>query len=155
MASLLKSAFLCIGFLASFAAAAQTINVGSQLAEIKLEDQFEQSLSLTSETQYLLFSRDMKGGEVVQLALEQHENNDAVDIIYLADISKMPGLISRFIAVPRMKDYPFSVGLDREGDATSNLPSNKDVATLVTLDNLTVKSIQFIDDADALAKLLR
>ena len=34
------------------------------------------------------------------------EKNSAV---YVADISGMPSLISKFIALPKMKKYPFSV----------------------------------------------
>ncbi|UJF21885.1 hypothetical protein [Shewanella sp. OMA3-2] len=127
------------------------LKVGDMLADISLQNQFEKPLKVTSETQVLLFSRDMDGGEVVQAAFDATpENQRPAKLIYVADLSGMPSLIAQFIAVPKMQDYSFMLGLDREGDITARLPAEKDQATIIKLNQLKVISIEYAQDAQSL-----
>jgi len=61
----------------------------------------------------ILFASDKKTSDLLRdylLPLSQKENilekNSAV---YVADISNMPSLITKYIALPKMKKYPFSI----------------------------------------------
>ena len=112
-----------------------------------LQDQFDKPISVTEQTTTLIFSRDMDGGEVVQAAFaEAPKDQWPQNLVYIADISGMPSLIAKFIAVPKMKDYPFILGLDNEGVATANLPASKEQATIIKLNQLEVISIEQVDE---------
>lgn len=144
---------LIISLIFSSVAVAETqaIKVGDTLVPISLQDQFEKTLNVTPETQVLLFSRDMDGGEVVQAAFDATpENQRPANLVYLADISGMPSLIAKFIAVPKMQDYPFILGLDREGDITAAFPAEKSQATVIKINALKVISIEYVQDAQSL-----
>ncbi|QIR13483.1 hypothetical protein [Shewanella aestuarii] len=138
---------------AQAAAEQQWLKVGDKLAPISLQDQFDKPIEVTAKTTMLIFSRDMDGGEVVQAAFaEAPKEQWPQNMVYIADISGMPSLIAKFIAVPKMKDYPFVLGLDREGAATANLPTTEKQATIIKLNQLEVISIEQVADANLLIK---
>lgn len=149
--------FISCMFLVNFAQAS-FYQAGDQVSPIQLEDQFENSIEVNANTQVLLFSRDMKGGDIVKEALElQVSEGEKIPAtqVYIADISGMPSLIAKFVAIPQMKDLPFSMGLGKEEEATKLLPSEKDLATLILLDNLKVIEVHNFDSSVELVKALR
>ena len=144
---------LIISLIFSSVAIAQTpiFKVGDTLVPISLQDQFDNPLQVSAETKVLLFSRDMDGGEIIQAAFaDTPEEQRPVHLAYVADISGMPSLIARFIAVPKMQDYPFLLGLDREGEMTAAIPAVKGQATIIKLSDLKIQSIEFAQDAKTL-----
>lgn len=149
--------FVICTLLTSFAQASSYVE-GDLVSQIQLQDQFENDISVSEDTQTLLFSRNMKGGDIIKEALEvlTAEQKQASDkLVYVADISGMPSLIAKFVAIPQMKDLPFSMALDREGETTRLLPSEKDQATLIKLDRLKVMSVSTFDSSAELIKALR
>ena len=131
---------------------------GELISSFQLQDQFENEVVVSSGTEVLLFSRNMKGGDIIKEALEllKDGNEQGQDnLVYVADISGMPSLIARFVAIPQMKDLPFSMGLDREGDVTKMLPGEEDKATLIRLDKLKIIDVVIIESSEALLKELK
>ena len=131
---------------------------GELISSFQLQDQFENEVVVSSGTEVLLFSRNMKGGDIIKEALEllKDGNEQGQDhLVYVADISGMPSLIARFVAIPQMKDLPFSMGLDRDGDVTKMLPGEEDKATLIRLDKLKIVDVIIFDSSEALLKALR
>jgi len=149
--------FVFCTLLTSFAQASSYVE-GDLVSQIELLDQFENKIAVSEDTRTLLFSRNMKGGDIIKEALEvlTAEQKQASDnLVYVADISGMPSLIAKFVAIPQMKDLPFSMALDREGETTRLLPSEKDQATLIKLDGLKVMSVSTFDSSAELIKALR
>ncbi|GAA0787225.1 MULTISPECIES: hypothetical protein [Pseudomonadati] len=144
---------LIISLIFSSAAVADrpAIKVGDTLVLISLLDQFEKPLNVTAETKVLLFSRDMDGGEIIQAAFaDTPDDQRPENLVYVADISGMPSLIAKYVAVPKMQDYPFTLGLDREGEITAAFPLVKGQATIIKLNDLKIQSIEFAQDAKML-----
>lgn len=156
MKSVIYAVLLCLSFVVSEVYANDAkVTVGDMLSPISLQDQFEQPMSLDANTTILLFSKDMKGGEVIAQAFEKVDKKDrSSQVIYFADISGMPSLIAKFIAIPKMKDYSFSLGLDKEGGATAILPFTEEKATILKLNQLEVAAIDYVDSPDELTLLL-
>lgn len=138
----------------SVVANATNLKLGDNLAAFSLNDQFDNQQSISADTEVLLFSRSMKGGDIIQETLESFQDKQPEKVIYVADISGMPSLIAKFVAIPQFKDMPFVIGLDRDGKATAILPEQKDFATLIRLDGLTIKDIAYFDSALNLQKAL-
>ncbi|MEZ9234999.1 hypothetical protein [Shewanella sp. 10N.286.52.A9] len=136
-------------------AQAEVFVVNDKIEPVTLEDQFEQPLVVNEQTQWVLFSRGMKGGELIQASLESlPAEKQPENLVYIADISGMPSLIARFVAIPKMKDLPFSMGLDREGDVTATFPSEKDMASVIKLDKFNVVSIEHFDSSGAITEAI-
>lgn len=55
----------------------------------------------------------------------------------------MPSLIAKWFAIPKMKDYPYRVALDRGGNATAGIPRQPDQVTLLHLNQGDILDIHF------------
>jgi len=92
---------------------ASPLVLDSTITNLKIKDQHEVEHTLDKNIKTILFASDKKTSDLLRdylLPLSQKENilkkNSA---IYVADISNMPSLITKYIALPKMKKYPFSI----------------------------------------------
>jgi hypothetical protein len=130
--------------------------VGDRLPEIVLRDQHDHEDAVDASTRILLFSRDMDGGKLLQSALEGTDAEVLAeqDAVYLSDISGMPSLIARLFAVPSMRKRPYSMLLDRSGEATERIPDVEEKATVIFLKDLRIERIEHVDSADGVRALI-
>lgn len=149
-ALLLALILLCVGALA------EPLQVGRSLAPFSLEDQHGESHTVDASARILLFSRDMEGGGLLKEALEGRDASylSARGALYLADISGMPRLIARFVALPRMRRRAYPMLLDPDGSATRALPDREGEATLVFLDRLRITRIEYAGTSEEVRALL-
>jgi len=128
-------------------AAAEPLGPGMQMPPLTLSDQHDVEASIGTETRFVVFARDMDGGDIVEEALE--EDGPALlagaDAVFVSDIHRMPGVITTLFALPSMRKRPYRMLLDREGAATADLPSEEDKVSLIRLDDLEIKSVDYID----------
>ena len=119
--------------------------VGDHIAPITLKDQHDKTASVDEVTRVVLYTRDMPGGKVVRKVIEEEDADYLPDnhAVFLSNISGMPGMIAKMIALPRMRKHHYSIALDRDGETTKNIPSKDGNTTIVILDNLEIKSIEF------------
>ena len=151
--------YCCLGvllFLIPTALHAEPYREQSIVAPFQIEDQHGQPYTLDVGARALLFSRDMDGGTVIKETLS--EGGEALlnqgGAVYVADISGMPWLVRKMIAKPRMRERPYRMLLDEDGDLTENLPSVEGKATLMVLDRLKVVRIMYLDSVAELRKTL-
>ena len=99
---------------------ANALEQGDKLAPWTLLDQYDQAYSLAAGTHILLVARDMDGAKLVKAALAEQPKGylEARDAVFVADIQRMPALISKLFAIPAMRDYNYRVLLDRDGRTT-------------------------------------
>lgn len=128
------------------AAAAEPYAVGDAIAPFTLEDQHGESRNVDASVKVILFSRDMDGGDVLKQGLADVEPDylNAKQAVYVADISRMPGVIAAVFAVPAMRGRPYSMLLDRDGETTARLPDAEGRATLIFVDRLTIRRIEHV-----------
>jgi len=132
------------------------LKVGDRLEPFTLEDQHGENHQLGSQVRAVLFSRDRDGGEVMSDAMEGHDGEflAARGIVYVNDISAMPGMVTRLFALPKMRRRPYPILLDRDGDLTARFPDRSQAATLIRLDHSTLTSVDSITEAAELKVLL-
>jgi hypothetical protein len=131
-------------------AGAQPVAVGSRLSPLKLQDQHDNAAEVGSVVRLLLFTRDMAGGTLVKDALAERDQHflDACHAAYIADVSGMPSVVTRLMALPRMRKRPYRVLLDRDGELTASLPYVPDTATLLELEQLRVTRVAHLRTVD-------
>ncbi|PKG56726.1 hypothetical protein CXF83_03725 [Shewanella sp. Choline-02u-19] len=135
---------------------ANTYVVGDPMETLKLQDQYEADYAIDSTIKHVLFSRSMDGGTLIQTALEeQPELYKKGDLAYVADISGMPSLIARFVAIPQFKQFAYRVALDRDGEITKALPAQKDQVTLIQISDNKITQISYFDSAESLLEALK
>ena len=149
---LLLATFLALGLNAA------SLNVDSTVNYIKIKDQFEKEHTIGTNVKTILFASDKKTSDMLRdylLPLSEKENilekNSAV---YVADISGMPSLISKFIALPKMKKYPFSVLL-LDDTNKDNFVKEDGKIIVYSLENGKVVKIDKISTKEELAKFIK
>jgi hypothetical protein len=135
---------------------AALLKLGDTLTESKFIDQFDQTHSVGKQTKMLFFAKSKHAGSLMtdiisDLASDHLRKQNAV---YIADISGMPSLVSRFIALPRMRDITTPILLVREAENASWLPSKEDKVTVVKVVDGKVAQIDFTAEKERLRRLL-
>lgn len=137
---------------------AAPLAVDSVVENIKIKDQHEAEKIIDAKIKTILFASDKKTSDLLRdylLPLSEKENvlekNSAV---YVADISGMPSLISKFIALPKMKKYPFSVLL-LDDTNKDNFTKEDGKIIVYSLDNGKVVKIEKISTTEELANIIK
>jgi len=102
--------------------------VFAQTPSMSFQDQWGQSHTLDQKTRWVVYSHHMAGNDWVKGAFEQLKLQDLAQhrLLYVADISGMPSLISKWMAVPAMQDYAFPIALVRAHERLPDWPRTQD-----------------------------
>jgi hypothetical protein len=135
---------------------AMAATIGERLTPWTLQDQYDQPYTLDEKTHVLLVARSMDGSKMVKAALENQPKGymEARDVIFLADVQRMPSLIGKFIAIPSMRNYSYRVVLDRDGSVAANYPGAEDKVLWLQLENGTLVAQKAFANADELRAAL-
>jgi hypothetical protein len=150
----MKAAALLLLCLLSTAALA--LEPGERLAPWTLLDQFDVPYTLNDETRILLVARDMDGAKRVNAALQGKPRGylDERRAVFLADVSRMPGVIATLFALPKMRDYNYRILLDRDARIAPRYPAGEGEVLWLQLDGLQIVAQQVFTRADDLRQAL-
>ena len=126
------------------------------LTAVTLPDQFETVTPINEETEWIVFSMNHEVSDVINKAIEDLKITDIQSLkgAYVSDISKMPSMISKMIALPKMRKYTFKVLLDKEGDITKTWPRKDLKATIINLKKLEISEVVHTDQIAVIKKFL-
>ena len=123
------------------AATEPAIEVGDPFPVWELTDQFDETHQLPGEsTQVIVFVRSKQADETLAPVLESAvaESLGNGEVVYVSDISRMPGLISRLFALPALRDRSYPVVLVREEGVSAPLVTRTDCLALYRIERGTV-----------------
>ena len=132
------------------------LGVGAQLDPVSLGDQHGKQHALDASVRAILFSRDRAGAGLMTASME---TRDAAflgprGVVYVNDISPMPKAAATLFALPKMRRRSYAILLDRTGEVTKDFPDKDRFATLIHLEALKISKIEYLGDAESLAKRL-
>lgn len=135
---------------------AHALEPGDRLAPWTLLDQHERPYTLTPDTRVLLVARDMQGAKLVKAALAEQPAGylEARGAVFVADIERMPAVISTLFAIPAMRGYAYRVMLDRQGRVAERYAVPDASVQLMRLDHGTLVAQETYVDAEALKQAL-
>ncbi|EOQ97218.1 hypothetical protein LEP1GSC195_3064 [Leptospira wolbachii serovar Codice str. CDC] len=124
--------------------ATPTLVVGNPLPEINYTNQWEEPSPIPSETTKVLFISDMDASKIIHPILEKEGKGylESKQAVIVSDIHRMPSLITKFVALPKMKSYPYTLRLVREEKVADSFPRTKGSLTLIQLKEGKVTKIQ-------------
>lgn len=132
------------------------LTIGDAAPALAAKDQFDKPIAVDPQTQLLLFSNSMDASKLVTAAMghadAQCQRSDAIR--YFADIGKMPGLIAKTFAVPKMRERPFRIGLIWESEKSAAIPRSDNQVTLLALENGNIARVEFAADAEIIAQAI-
>lgn len=143
-----KILFSVLLFVATFANA---LSIGDTTPTFEIKDQFEKMHKISADTKTILVAESRSTSVIVREYLLTKDTNflETNKTQYIADISGMPSLISKFIALPKMKKYPFPILLVNEEQAKS-FSTKDDEITVYTLTDGKVSNIKYIKTTEEL-----
>jgi len=146
--------------LVSFSLTLPSISSAQQVTPVVFEDQWEAKHELNAQTQWLVVSQNMDSGDIVKSAFNALEMKSLskYKMIYVADISAMPSLISKFFALPKMRDFAFPIALIREDDQLKNMKlplEAPEKVTVIALNNLNIDGAMYFSDQSTFEKFLK
>lgn len=138
--------------------AVSLLKSGDALPVFKLNDQHDKPMPVGPDTRLLLFTADKSAGDMLNGLLKERPGDfmEKRKIIYIADISRMPGFITSMVALPKMRDYAYRMAIGAEEEQTAMLPRAEDSVTVLSLEQGKIKELrQFKEtEAQSLAALL-
>lgn len=142
--------------LALLVTGAQALETGERLAPWTLSDQFEQAYTLDDDLRILLVARSMDAAKLLDAALEGQAKGylEARQALFVADISRMPGLIGKLFAIPAMRDYSYRVLLDREAQVVPQYAAPEEGVLWLQLERGVLRERRVFTDAAALRSAL-
>ncbi|RLU00263.1 hypothetical protein [Ketobacter sp.] len=132
------------------------MKIGNKVEFALLQDQFANPFPHAEHMEMLVFTNDMTASRDVRDALQRIDPacyNDG-KLVFIADVSGMPTLITRLIALPKMRGYGFPVWLDYEGEATEALPVREDHVSLIRLQDEAITDIAFVQGMESVMNTL-
>ena len=123
---------------------APTLVVGNVLPEIHYTNQWEEPSPVPVETTKVIFISDMDASKIIHPILEKEGKGylESKQAVLISDIHRMPSLISKFVALPKMKSYPYTLRLVREEKIADPFPRTKGSLTLIQLKAGKITKIQ-------------
>ncbi|WP_040726823.1 hypothetical protein [Thiomicrorhabdus sp. Kp2] len=140
--------------LLAFSAQAQTLTAQ------QFENQWEKPVELNAETQWVIVTQVKDAGKIVQATFADLELSDLAQhkLVYIADISGMPGFITKMFALPKMRDYAFPIALIKEDSqlVAMNLgEADKESVLVLQLKGLEVVKSQTFNDQESFQNYLK
>lgn len=142
--------------LLGLSAIASSLTIDSEVPAIKIKDQFEKEHTIDANVKTILFASDKGTSDILKDYLLSKDADILTknNAIYVADISGMPSLISKFVALPKMKKYPFSVLL-LDDTNKDNFSKEEGKIIVYTLDNSKITNIAKISTKEELEAIIK
>ena len=127
------------------------LKVGDPVPAFQLNDQHDKPFPLPADTRLIVFTADKSAAEMINGHLKQQPSDymNQRKMVYIADISAMPGFITSMVALPKMRDYAYRIAIGAEKEQTEMLPRNVDSVTLIKAESGKVVSIQQFKETEA------
>jgi hypothetical protein len=129
----------------SIAQNASAVLVGQRLPELALKDQHNKPWQISPNTRLVMFAASRKASNLTQDLLQALPKDQLTrrGAVYLADMSKMPGFITRTFALPTLQKLPYAIGVSLDEATLATWPRQPDAVTLIELDQGVVKRISY------------
>ena len=147
------SATLCIAALTAQGTAwAAPLIAGAALPTLTLKDQHDKPVAIPADTRWVLFSAEKAVSDMVGsvLSAEPAGVMGRAHLVYVADLSAMPAMMTRMFALPKLRELPYSIALVRDAAdvaQVADLPRQPGAATLLRLDNGRIAQVTTVGNA--------
>lgn len=140
---------LAIGLPAS---AQSTLQAGDPVPTLNLRDQHDKPALIPSDTRQIIFAADNAGASLVTAYLDIQPATWLRDTqrVYLADIHKMPSLITRLVALPQLREKPYPIGFGREAADLAMFPRQKECVSVISVQDGKLGNTSHACTAEAL-----
>lgn len=126
--------------------------VGQSVAPLELEDQHGNHTTLTAMPKTLIMAYEKGTGATVNEYLNAQDKGylKKYNAAFVADISQMPGLVTKLFALPKMRKYVHTVLLIQDEQQGLQFPSKEEKITVMKFQDNILAQVTFITTTDEL-----
>jgi hypothetical protein len=116
---------------------------GQAFPELALKDQHDQAWTVGADTKLVLFAAGRKASNLMQTVLADQPAGFLASrrAVYLADMSRMPGFVTRTFDLPALREMPFVVGVVLDEALLSDWPRQDGAVALIALQGGRVSAV--------------
>jgi hypothetical protein len=124
---------------------------------LELKDQHDQTVTINEQTNLVLFAAGKSTSALMSKTLEELPPTTLKDkkAIYVADISGMPGFITKMVAIPKMQKRPYTIAILRDEAQSKLFPQKEDAITIIKLKSGKVTEITFVTKQEEITNALQ
>lgn len=132
--------------------AEETWKKGDTFDAIRYEDQHGSIKILDDSVRNVIFLADMDAKDSLHEVLEEKGQDylDKHQAVVIADIHRMPYLVSVMFALPAMRDYSYILHLIREAGPGARFPQKPGHLTLIRLEDRKIQSIELLQSGKSM-----
>lgn len=148
---------LIVGLFISNSFAADTLKTGDLLPQLSLNDQHDKATIIDKGVTRIIFAADNTAASLVTAMLDSKDPSwlTQTNSVYLADIHKMPSLISKMFALPQLREKPYRIILGREEADLAMFARQKGCVTLIPVSDLKLGDSNFACTEEALKEAIK
>lgn len=126
--------------------AAELLKVGDKLPNIALTTQHDKAYNFDNSVKSIIMSAEKQSAGMVTDWLDSKPANYLKDTntVYLADMHRMPSLITKFVALPQLREKAYDIVLGREEADLAQFPREKGCLTFMTIKEKSIESLKFV-----------
>lgn len=116
---------------------------GQPLPELAIKDQHDKPWTVSAATKLALFAAGRKASNLMQTTLADQPAGFLASrqAVYLADMSRMPGFVTRTFALPALREMPFVVGVVLDEALLADWPRQDGAVARIALQNGRVSAV--------------
>ena len=123
--------------------------VGASIADMKLNNQFEEPLTLKADTKKVIFAFSKDGAHICNDFFATKAPTYLADnkTVFVADVSSAPSLIRSMFIMPGLKDFKHTVYILDDKAVAAGYRANMDTEKIIVVDveNLIITNIKKIN----------
>ena len=128
----------------------------SSLNKFEYENPQGEKLTIPSNVKTIIISYKKETGKLInKYLISKHPTYfDELNAIFIADINKMPSVITTLFALPKIRKYKHTVYLHYSEEFAKYIPAKDKKITIIKIQNQKVKSISYVSTQSELKKAL-
>jgi len=135
---------------------APNITVGQKIKADEFTDQFDKKHQITDATKKVIFVFKKATGHTVKELFSTKPSGylESKDTMFVADVSKMPSIIFKYVALPDLQDSNYSISILTDEEVAKGFINEKEIERImvVSLDNQVVTKVTFVAKAQDVLK---
>lgn len=145
-----------VSLLLAFLIANAEFKVGDKFPSFELKDQFDKKLTIDESTSILVLATNKESGKIAHAYFENKPATffEQKKLIYISDMSSVPGFVLDMFMMGAFKKYPYSLGLLKDEKIAKEMPKKENQITIFFLNKLQIENILFAKDVDELKAIL-
>ncbi len=138
---------------------ANTIEVGTPIYKFnsyKYESPLGRNMRVSKKTTVVVIAFEQETGALVNKYLDSKKPFYLLDnhAVFIADINKMPDMITKMFALPKLQEFKHPIYLSYSEKFAKDMPHKKGQITVVEIENSKIKNISYISTKEELKKAI-